>query len=86
MVKTNEAFIIRYEEMADAFLRYYWHQEFRYRIKQNFYNERPPSVIKILRNTFGDQYIPEGFHKYVQTEGDLVKMQVIETGICMYAL
>ena len=73
MVETNETIIIRYEELADAFLRYYWHQEFRYRIKQNFYNERPPSVIKILRNTFGDQYIPEGFSKYAQNESDLVK-------------
>ena len=49
MSKNNEKIIIHYEEIADAFLRYYWHQEFRYRIKQNFYNERPPSVVKILR-------------------------------------
>ena len=47
MSKNNEKIIIHYEEIADAFLRYYWHQEFRYRIKQNFYNERPPSVVKI---------------------------------------
>ena len=52
MSENNEKIIIHYEEIADAFLRYYWHQEFRYRIKQNFYNERPPSVVKILRDTF----------------------------------
>ena len=74
MSENNEKIIIHYEEIADAFLRYYWHQEFRYRIKQNFYNERPPSVVKILRDTFGDRYIPESFSKYAQHENNLTKI------------
>ena len=78
MLKANQNISIKYEEIANAFLKYYWHQEFRYRIKQNFHNEKPPSIIKILRNVFGDQYIPESFSRYVQYENDKIKTARLE--------
>ena len=80
-IKNDERYVIHYTEIANAFLKYYWHQEFRYRIKQNSHNEKPPSVIKILRNTFGDQYIPEDFSRYAKYENKKVaiaKQQIMK--------
>lgn len=52
---------IPYEDIAISFLRYYWHQECKFRIRQNFHKEKPPSVIRIIREEFGTKYIPDSF-------------------------
>ena len=50
---------IPYRRIAEAFLEYYWHQECKYRIKQNFHHNRDPHVIQIIRRIFGGNYIRE---------------------------
>jgi len=62
-VLKNEKELVSYQDIANSFLRYYWHQECRYRIRQNYDAEKPPSVISIIRKGFGENYIPESFEK-----------------------
>ncbi len=40
-------------------MKYYWHQECKYRIKQNYNDAKPPSVITTITKVFGKKYIPE---------------------------
>ena len=49
-----DALSIPYEYFADKFLRYYYHQEFKFRMRQNFRPNVPPRAINILRKVFGD--------------------------------
>jgi 5-methylcytosine-specific restriction endonuclease McrA len=57
----TEGLEIPYGDIASAFLRYYWHQECKFRIRQNFEKEKPPSVIRIIREEFGTHYEPKSF-------------------------
>ena len=50
--------IITYDYLADKFLRYYWHQYCKFRIRQDYHTERkPPHVIQAIINTFGENTI-----------------------------
>lgn len=44
---------IPYKYFADKFMRYYFYQEYKFRIRQNFRPDVPPRAIKILRDVFG---------------------------------
>ena len=55
--KDDAGLEIRYRDIAEAFLTYYWHQECKYKIKQNFHHNRDPHVIQIIRRIFGQDYI-----------------------------
>lgn len=44
---------VSYEYFADKFMRYYFHQEYKFRIRQNFHPETPPRAISILHASFG---------------------------------
>lgn len=52
---------IPYRLLAEKFLRYYWHQEYRFRMKQNFHASRPPRVIRALRDVWGEGAHPGDF-------------------------
>lgn len=45
---------VSYEYFADKFMRYYFHQEYKFRIRQNFHPETPPRAISILHASFGE--------------------------------
>lgn len=47
-----DALDIPYSYFADKFLEYYWHQEYRYRIKQDFQTNSTPKVIQAINNVF----------------------------------
>lgn len=59
--RPTESLEIPYSDVASSFLKYYWYQECKFRIRQNFHKEKPPSVIKIIREEFGTKYIPDSF-------------------------
>jgi len=61
--KLSKNEFIPYEKLAAAFLRYFWHQECKYKIKQNHFSTKPPSVIRIIREIFGTKYIPDFFNE-----------------------
>ena len=46
---------IPYDYLAGEFLKHYWHQRFRFRMKQDFHTKRQPVVISILEKAFGDR-------------------------------
>lgn len=50
---------ISYSEIAKHFLKYYWHQECKFKIVQNHDPKKIPNVIKIIRKIFGTEYIPD---------------------------
>lgn len=50
---SDSALEIPYEYFADKFMRYYFYQEYKFRIRQNFRPGVPPRAIKILRDIFG---------------------------------
>jgi HNH endonuclease len=56
---TNE--IIQFATISKAFLKYYWHQICRYKIKQNYNIEKPPLIVKIIQEIFGKDYNPKPF-------------------------
>ncbi|HXW11236.1 MAG TPA: hypothetical protein VD694_00640 [Nitrososphaeraceae archaeon] len=55
-------FYIPYK-IAKSFLKYYWHQICKYRIRQNYNPDKPPLIVQIIQNEFGENYIPEPFEK-----------------------
>ena len=50
---------IYYDEISEAFLKYYWFQECKYKIKQDFKQSSQPIVITIIQNFCGTDYIPD---------------------------
>jgi len=60
-VKKDISTSITYSEIAKMFLQYYWHQEFKFKIKQNHQIDKPPSIIVILQKIFDKEAVPEKF-------------------------
>ena len=50
---SDNALEIPYEYFADKFMRYYFYQEYKFKIRQNFRPDVPPRAIRILRDVFG---------------------------------
>ena len=66
---------ISYNEIAEKFLEYYWFQECKYKLKQDFKIERMPMVIRIIRKYCGEEYIPQSYEKYFKNKQDIkIKM------------
>ncbi|MGI0086896.1 MAG: HNH endonuclease [Nitrosotalea sp.] len=68
--RPTESLEIPYGDIASSFLKYYWHQECKFRIRQNFHKEKPPSVIRIIREEFGTKYVPDSFK---EMPADIIK-------------
>jgi len=60
-LRTNSGVEISYDEISSEFLRYYWHQECMYKIRQNAHLNKPPAIISVIRDQVGDSYIPSRF-------------------------
>ena len=61
MITRGEAETIHYQVIAKSFLKYYWHQICKYKIKQNYNLGKLPLIVRIIQGIFGTQYIPESF-------------------------
>ena len=55
---------ISFEQLSELFLKYYWYQEVKYKLKQNFQKNKQPIIISIIQKYCGDEYIYEDFDKY----------------------
>jgi hypothetical protein len=79
-IKNNQSMFIDYQEISNAFLSYFWHQECKYKIRQNFHQGKDPSIINIIRDVFGTQYIPKSFKdmpiEKIHTAQNMVKHKV----------
>jgi hypothetical protein len=60
-IRSNKIEAISFDVIARAFLKYYWHQICKYKIRQNFNTEKLPLIVQIIHEIFGTQYIPESF-------------------------
>lgn len=65
---------IGYRYLAEKFLEYYWSQECKFRIKQNF-TERDLEVVKIIRSTLSDP--PEDFGMVRRREKDVAVNRIM---------
>lgn len=55
---------IYYDEISEAFLKYYWFQECKYKIKQDFKQSSQPVVVTIIQSFCGTDYIPDSYDNY----------------------
>lgn len=55
---------ISYVDIAEAYLKYYWFQECKYKIKQDFKQSTQPILISIIQKYCGTEYIPDSYKKY----------------------
>jgi hypothetical protein len=77
-VADNKTEAINLSIIAKAFLKYYWHQICKYKIKQNYNTEKLPLIVKIIHGVFGRKYIPESFEsmpkeKMADAEKEILK-------------
>ena len=70
--------VISYNVIAEKFLEYYWYQECKYKLKQDFKIERMPVVIRIIRDACGTDYIPDDYGKYFKKRKDLKASMVLD--------
>ena len=75
-VRTSQPEVVPYQDIADAFLSYYWHQECKYRIRQNYNDAKPPSVVTIIREVFGEKYIPEPFKQMDRYKIEMAQSEI----------
>lgn len=68
---------ITYSVIAENFLEYYWFQECKYKLKQDFKIERMPMVIRIIRKYCGEEYIPENYEKYFNNKPDIKRRMMV---------
>ena len=56
--------VLSYEDISEAFLKYYWVQECKYKIKQDFKQNSQPVVITIIQKYCTKDYISDSYDKY----------------------
>jgi hypothetical protein len=57
----NEMTSIKYSVIARSFLKYYWHQICKYKIRQNYNLDKLPLIVQIIHRIFEKEYIPDSF-------------------------
>ena len=71
-VKTKKSFDVQYSEIAEFFLKFYWHQECKYRI-QHSDPKYTPNVIQSIRKFFGTKYISKTMDKVENSKEKTLK-------------
>ncbi len=51
---TGQTQVITYDYLAGEFLKHYWYQRYKFRLKQDFHTKKTPRIITILEQTFGE--------------------------------
>ena len=65
--------------LSGRFLRYYWHQECKFKIKQDFHTKSTPKVIQAIRDVF-DNNPPGNFdHKDNQAKAEKAQNLILKT-------
>ena len=80
--KRDSSYIVSFRDIAKKFLKYYWHQECKYRIRQNYDPKKIPSVVQVIRDVFKERmvggYIPEYFENMPQEEIKNAEAEIIK--------
>jgi len=72
-IKNEQDILISYQDISEAFLKYYWIQECKYKIKQDFKKNSQPVVITIIQKYCGQDYIPTSYEKYFKNRKEIRK-------------
>lgn len=75
-VEENEKEIIEFSTISKALLKYYWHQICKYKIRQNYNIEKLPSIVQIVQEIFGKEYIPESFQSMDKQKIAIAERQI----------
>lgn len=75
---SNGALKIPYEYLAEKFLEYYWNQECRFKIRQDFKTKSTPKVIQAIRKVFSDA-TPEDFRRVSEDKKTLARQLILKT-------
>lgn len=77
-IQQQNMYRISYNEIAEKFLEYYWFQECKYKLKQDFKIKRMPMIIRIIRKYCGEEYIPKSYEKYFEDKQNLKQTIIYE--------
>lgn len=61
---------ISYNEIAESFLKYYWIQECKYKLKQDFKVDKQPVIITIIQKHCELDYISTSYEKYFKDKNE----------------
>ena len=64
---------VGFSTIAENFLKYYWLQECKYKLKQAPQVEKKPEIIKIIQKEFGKRYYPQTFDKIKKKEPEKIQ-------------
>jgi 5-methylcytosine-specific restriction endonuclease McrA len=86
--KRDSSSTVSFRDIAKKFLKYYWHQECKYRIRQNHDPNNHPSVVKVIREVFEEEmvdgYIPAYFKNMppekIKNAEELIRKRVFGSG------
>lgn len=67
---------ITYEYLADKFLKYYWHQVCKFKMKQDFSPQRETMAVQIIRKIF-DESSPVSFNLIQQKDRKNAREQIL---------
>ncbi len=68
---------IPYDYLAGEFLKHYWYQKYRFRMKQDFHTKKTPVVMQILEDTFGEKP-PQKFKRLSQDDLRIARKKILE--------
>ena len=76
-IKVEKDTEISYNKISESFLKYYWIQECKFKIKQDFKQNSQPVIISIIQKYCEEDYISDSFDKYFknkqQTKKEMIK-------------
>lgn len=56
-------YVIKYEKLAERFLRYYWRQECVFHIRQHYHGDREAAVISAISKKWGSKTVRDDFDR-----------------------
>ena len=69
---------VSYEYLSSKFLEYYWYQECKFRMKQNFKVNSTPMVVQAIRDVFGENS-PGSFQQLEQEDKKTAQEKILKT-------
>ena len=64
---------VNFSTIANYFLKYYWNQECKYKLKQAPQIEKRPEIIKIIQKEFTKNYYPQSFADIQKDEPEKIQ-------------
>ena len=69
---------VSYRYLASKFLKYYWHQECKFKIRQTFHTKSKPKIIQVLNKVF-DNNVPGSFNLLDKSDIQNAEERIIKT-------